>query len=688
MKFPPINNEHIMTKERWESILLCKNNFLQNSAEDPRQCPQMNPEIAASWIRSRNLGVSPSAQVINQRLDPQEVEKILHENHVMIDIAAPLFNTFKDFVISSSYQLYLWDIHGVTILHEGEMTTIPLGHEPIIGTLWNEDTIGTCAHVLSKRLKRPVQLLGPEHYCVVLRNITASAAPILDESGEVMAVLVLSQPLMNPPWEESYQNLRSHTLGLITTMAAAIEAQIKLKKSNEALMMTNDSLATTNGTLEVTLACVDEGIITIDQTGTILRSNQEGTRILRMKADEMGRRNIRDFLDSQSSLMSQAERGENVDIEETICAGNDRQPYVISIRPVLNQDTRKLDVAVLRLNHAEKVNALVTKRSGATANFTFEDIIGESGPIKEAITRVQRFATSPENILLAGESGTGKELFAQSIHNTYCPYGPFMAVNCAALPRELIESELFGYEGGSFTGAERNGRPGKIELANGGTLFLDEIGDMPFELQAVLLRVLEDKQVMRIGGRRYKKVDFRVIAATHKNLFEMVQENLFREDLYFRLSVLSVHLPPLRDRGGDREVFSRYFIDRYCRKLGWKVPQISPEAQKKINEYDWPGNVRQLENAMIYAVNTTQGKVIELENLPDEIWLGSRQRRFHGTVNSGDKATETLSLKELERAAIDLAMLKAHNSVSLAADFLEISKPTLYRKLKEYNIRN
>ncbi len=226
--------------------------------------------------------------------------------------------------------------------------------------------------------------------------------------------------------------------------------------------------------------------------------------------------------------------------------------------------------------------------------------MGESHVFKRTVTLAERFAKSPENILLIGESGTGKELFAQAIHNVYCPQGPFMAVNCAAMPRELIESELFGYEGGSFTGAERAGRPGKIELAHGGTLFLDEIGDMPLELQAVLLRTLEDKQVMRVGGSRYKKVDFRLIAATNKSLLTMVRENQFREDLYFRISVLAIDIPPLRERNDDISLLSNFFVENYCRKMGWNIPEITPLAQSRINSYGWPGNVRQLQNAMIY----------------------------------------------------------------------------------------
>ncbi|MEL7568857.1 MAG: sigma 54-interacting transcriptional regulator, partial [Dehalobacterium sp.] len=451
------------TKERWEKILECKDNFLRNKEYDPRNCPYMNQEVAASWIRSRELEIDPYVKVATPHLSLAEQEKILKDNRLLIDITRPLVNTFKDMaILTSGYILYLCDNNGAFLLQEGAMMRVPTE-----GVIWNENTIGTNAHSLSMRLKRPVQLLGPEHYSLALHNVIASAAPILDESGKVIATLILSQPMIDKPWIDSFQNLRSHTLGLITSIAAAVEVQIKLNKSNEKLKessdylrVVNDHLTTAHLTLETTLALIDEGIITIDRDGTILNINQEGTRILKLKPEDIRVKNISEFLCPQSRLISSVERGKNADIEENICIGNDEQPYTINIRPVLNQRTNHVDGAVLRLNHAEKLNALIAKRSGTIARYNFEDIVGEHQEFKKMIGLAERFARSPENILLIGESGTGKELFAQAIHNIYRPQGPFMAVNCAAMPRELIESELFGYEGGSFTGAERSGRPG------------------------------------------------------------------------------------------------------------------------------------------------------------------------------------------------------------------------------------
>lgn len=674
-----------MTEERWEGILACKKNFLLEEGYDPRTSVFMNQEVAASWVRSRQQKINPNDSVTRRQLGQEEYQKILEKNSLLIRIAEPLIKSFKEMaILPSGYVLYLCDKDGVFLHQEGRMMRIATE-----GLVWSEENAGTNAHILCIRSKQPFQLMGPEHYMTALENLLASAAPIMDETGDVIAALILSQPLFNRPWETDYQNSRSHTLGLITALAAAVEAQIKLYKSNEKLKesfehlkVVNDNLRTANDTLSATVFFVDEGIITVDRDGKILNINQEGIRILKFKSGELGEtesRNISEFVSSQSRIMSSVNKGKNVDIEEIIFVGSDEQPYVINIRPVVNPESKEVDVAVLRLNHVEKINALVASKSGGIARYTFDTIMGESEVFKRTITLAKRFAKSPENILLIGESGTGKELFAQAIHNIYSPQGPFMAVNCAAMPRELIESELFGYEGGSFTGAERAGRPGKIELAHGGTLFLDEIGDMPLELQAVLLRTLEDKQVMRVGGNRYKKVDFRLIAATNKNLLNMVRENQFREDLYFRISVLAIDIPPLRERDDDVALLSKFFVESYCSKMGWNIAEIASLAQSRINSYEWPGNVRQLQNAMIYAVNTALDDVIKPENLPREILMDTSPLKVKKI--QGGNLSDILSLERLERDAIEEAMIFANNYIPAAAGILGISRSTLYRKI-------
>ncbi|WP_425805596.1 sigma-54 interaction domain-containing protein [Desulfitobacterium sp. Sab5] len=676
-------NYDLISKKRWEGILDCKKRFLNN--EDPCACENLHADVLESWYRSREFGINPYIKLTKPQLNHDEFEEILEENSKLIQVIKPLINTFKSMaILTCGYILYLCNRDGVFLLQEGEMMRMTTE-----GLVWNESTIGTCVHSLCVRLKRPVQLMGPEHYCVALNDLIASAAPIMNENGDVIATLILSQPLMDKPWLDSFQNLNSHTLGLITSLAVAAEGQLKLIKSNKSLKesyqnlkIAHESLSLSHATIKAISNFLDEGIIAIDRAGTIIHTNHEGARILKIEIGDQNR-NISEFLCSHSRLMSAIEEGRSTSIEEPLCIENDEHSYIIHIQPIFSPNTEYIDVAVLRFNHVEKINAMVVSRSGAVANYNFEDLVGKSKELKRSIEYAQRFANLSDNILLIGESGTGKELFAQAIHNAYRLQGPFIAVNCAAMPRELIESELFGYEGGSFTGAERSGRPGKIELANGGTLFLDEIGDMPLEIQAVLLRTLEDKQVMRVGGRRYKKVDFRLISATNKDLYSMVKEKQYREDLYFRLSVLTINIPPLRNRGNDIEILSKHFIEKYCNKQGWKIPKVSPETQKIINEYKWPGNVRQLQNAMTYAVNTAQKGQINPDNLPNYIMIDSNSIDNNTTVND-----EMLRLDNLEKIAIETALLRSDNNMDRAVEILGISRSTLYRKLKDYQIQH
>lgn len=350
--------------------------------------------------------------------------------------------------------------------------------------------------------------------------------------------------------------------------------------------------------------------------------------------------------------------------------------------PIINENG-EMEVVVVSFLNDETISKATRQRSGAFANFSFDRIIGDNPQITEIVDKARKFSASSANILLLGESGTGKELFAQAIHNNHNSTRPFIAVNCAAMPRSLIESELFGYEGGSFTGADRKGRPGKIELANGGTLFLDEIGDMPLELQAVLLRALQDNKILRVGGQEYLDVDFRLIASTNKDLNQMVQDGLFRGDLYYRLAVLTIRLPPLRERRGDIDIFIGYCIDTYCQKTNLPKPKISNEARQLLNNYKWPGNVRQLENAIIYGINSAKDDIIHSSDLPWEI-------NTYDTIDEdqGIEDIETLSMSEIEKKLIMKTLSKTNYDIARTAEVLGMGKSTVYRKLHPETVAN
>lgn len=306
--------------------------------------------------------------------------------------------------------------------------------------------------------------------------------------------------------------------------------------------------------------------------------------------------------------------------------------------------------------------------------YTFNHIIGKSDVMAELKRRALKAAESASTVLIYGECGTGKELLAQAIHNASDRQRkPFVTVNCAAIPLELAESEFFGYEGGAFTGARRHGKPGKFELADGGTIFLDEVGDMPLPLQGKLLRVIQEREVERVGGLRPREVDVRIIAATNKDLYRLVGEGKFRQDLFFRLKVLFLKVPPLRERVEDIPLLVYHFIDKYNRQLGRRIEGISDEAMEILKRHNWPGNVRELENMIETAVIFCKGRLIQVEDLAFE---------FAG--DEGRKVGNKIALTELERDAIFRALEITGGNKSKAAKLLGISRSTLYEKLNFY----
>lgn len=301
-------------------------------------------------------------------------------------------------------------------------------------------------------------------------------------------------------------------------------------------------------------------------------------------------------------------------------------------------------------------------------------IIGESQKMQRVFETIATVAETDSTVVILGESGTGKELIARAIHGqSKRRFHPIVAVNCGSIPETLLESELFGHEKGAFTGAQYR-RKGKIELADGGTLFLDEIGDIGPKMQIDLLRVLETKRFTRLGGNQEIASDFRLVCATHQNLEKLVEEGEFREDLYYRINVFSVHLPPLRERREDILPLAEHFIEKYARAMGKPGKEIAPEAQELLTHYRWPGNVRELENAIERAMVIGKSGVIESRDLPLR-------------VEEGGEEPEEKSLAAMEKDHIERVLREMDGNVTQSARVLGIDRATLYNKLKKYGIR-
>ena len=317
--------------------------------------------------------------------------------------------------------------------------------------------------------------------------------------------------------------------------------------------------------------------------------------------------------------------------------------------------------------------------------FTCMSIVGETESMLYVKKLARRASRTSSTLLITGESGTGKEIIAQAVHTRSVRRdAPFISVNCGAIPRELIESELFGYEGGAFTGAKRGGSPGKFELANGGTILLDEIGDMPMDMQVKLLRVLQEKEVWRVGGSTPIKLDVRVMASTNRDLLQMVREGSFRQDLYYRLNILSIHMPPLRERLDDLPDLIQSLLCRINQRIGSKASGVTPESMEIARRYSWPGNVRELENVLEQAVNWSNDSVIDFRRIPNRFW---EERPSAHEARQGDGPVllqQELCRKEQE--LLERTLQEAGGNRSEAARILGISRSALYRRLEKYKI--
>lgn len=338
-----------------------------------------------------------------------------------------------------------------------------------------------------------------------------------------------------------------------------------------------------------------------------------------------------------------------------------------------------------KLDSLENTQKCYHKKSekNRRAKYFFKDIIGNSSESKNVKILAKKSANTNSNVLIVGESGTGKELYANSIHNaSNRRLGPFIKINCGAIPAELLESELFGYEEGAFTGAKKGGKKGKFELANGGTIFLDEIGDMPMCMQVKLLRVIQEREVERVGGNILNKIDVRIIAATNKNLEQLVKKNKFRVDLYYRLNVIRINVPPLREIKEDILLISDFLIKKVSNKLGIYIKGVSKEAKEYLYNYNWPGNIRELENVIERSGNLLDSDfIIKPQHLPKQI-LKSHTIKIHVEK---DKYLKDI-ISEIEKEVICNCLEENNGNKNKTSKILGISRASLYKKISEYNI--
>jgi len=625
----------------------------------------LHREIQASHERCRQFGVNPNdnCNLLQDRLAPEELEFRFEQNREFLEIAIAQIEELYQFVCGAGFAVNIADNEGY-ILHI-------IGDELVLAELaagnccpgyrWTEKDVGTSVISLALTRKIPVQINDEEHFCRRGHGHTCSASPVFDPDNQLVGVIAMSGDAAK---------VHPHTLGMVITAARAIENQLRIQKTSKELRLHNNYM-------RAIVDSIDSGVMSVDKNGVIKNINNQGRRILPW-GEPLEGHSLSEVFGRQINIHQLMRSGFDFNDREVFIRTPSRSIHLIcTAKPILDS-AEKIQGIILVFNEIKRIRKLFNEMAGTQARFTFEDIIGVSPAIQETKRMAMIAALSKSSILLLGETGTGKELFAQAIHNHSAQKGhPFLAINCGAIPRELLESELFGYVEGAFTGALKGGRPGKFELADGGTVFLDEIGDMATDMQVKLLRVLQTGEVCRIGDHKSITLDIRIIAATNVRLKQKVDQKNFREDLFYRLNVFPITIPPLRERPEDIAPLTNYILNRYAQVAGKQGVQFTPEAIQALYDYKWMGNVRELENILERAVNLVEGDMIGSDLLG--IVSGSG-------ASPGVKNRRGLRLAEVEKQAISEILQEMKFNLSRASKSLGISRATLYNKIKKYNL--
>lgn len=617
---------------------------------------QMKREIRESHIRSEQYGISREERSPDQKkLSLATLEERKASNKILLDIVLRYIDEFYDLLSPEKFVIGLVDKEGYILHFAGDdklKVEFAQGNcSP--GYCWTEKNVGTTAISLCLKKQVSIQLNDKDHYCKRAHGFTSCAAPIFGQEGALQGVLVVSG---------SHSLVHPHTLVMVTSAARSIEKQM-------LLMQQNKEMSFYTGFLNSVVESAETGLLALDQELRIWRINRKGNEILRQKNLEGRPVSVLKGLDLNLDHIY-TDPSAWKDKECHIRHRNKHIPIIYSAQPIVSSSNELLG-AVLVFEEVENIWKLARRISGPRAYFTFDHLIGNAPVFLDALALGKRAAQSNSTILLLGETGTGKELFAQAIHNAGVGKDqPFIPINCGAIPGELMESELFGYVDGAFTGALKGGRAGKFELADNGTILLDEIGDMPHDMQVKLLRVLQTGEVQRIGSDKLLKLNTRIIASTHVNLTKAIQENKFRQDLYYRLNILSITIPPLRERGPeDILALARYFINKASRSC-----RLTSGAKKALTAYDWPGNARELGNTIQRALHICDTGLLEEKHLGLPL-----KKTFPQFPQAG-------SLRRMEQKMIAAALEETCFNMAATAKKLGISRATLYRKVKDYQL--
>lgn len=627
----------------------------------PIPSSDIRSEVLQSWRRCKKWRINPNLTGAPVVYAGETFSKHKSQYEKIIAISRPIMENLFNLVIGGGFIVCLSDDQGVLLDVLGDQEALKSAQVAsfVPGASWAEQMVGTNAVGTPLYIDQSIQISREEHYCLTLQQWAGSGAPIHDPSGGITGALCITGP---------YEKVHTHTLGMIVTAIGAIENQLKVEENMNALVVADNYKNTI-------IESISQGLMAFNSEGIVTHVNEIATSAFGLCKTAILNRPFDSVIPKENSVLHRiiAYKERVTDYETSIMTEQGTISVLITTRPIISRGN--IEGTLLLFRDIARARMLVQRLSGKETQFTFSDLIGKDLKFMKTIELARKASEGNSNVLLLGESGTGKDIFAQSIHNAGSrKNGPFVGLNCAALPRELIASELFGYAEGAYTGAKREGKPGKFEIAAGGTIFLDEIGEMPLELQTTLLRVLETRTIIRVGGQEVIPVDVRIITATNRDLISDVFIGRFRKDLFYRLNVFLIRIAPLRDHKADIPILAEHFLGVISVKLNKnKIKHISPEVFDLFNRYSWPGNIRELQNVIERAINRCKGKVLLPNHLSQEL-LGIEEPEAFKTKN------------HYESYLIQSLLKQYNNNISRVAVAMGIARNTLYRKLAKYNL--
>lgn len=630
--------------------------------------PPVRVAVESSWRRSAQRGVDAHSRCTPVVVGEGSFQTLLKRNRLLAWAAKPTMNQNAALLRGTRSILILTDSTGVILDVMGDPSTEDRGREISLslGGSWNEADVGTNGIGMAIAIGEAVQVHASEHFCEGVKEWTCAAAPILDPRDKsLLGVLDISGPDVS---------FCQHNLALVSSAAHQIESAILEQLLAKRAHLLEACLSTQQRS--------NEAMVLLDHNGFVVCLNDDASQ--RIKRGEISSElGIGKRLIGPESDFTVDELRKNLppdcDAEwlYPVTRNRDTVGAVIFI-PRQGKHYLPTEPETRTTSSMHPTDTGVKNRSGEDK---FARIVGSSPAMKDVVSRARRLAKSSAPILIEGETGVGKELFASAIQaESSLAGGPFVICNCGAVSEELIGSELFGYVKGAFTGASAEGRVGRFEQATGGTLCLDEIGEMPLNLQPYLLRVLDEGFVYRIGDNEPRKVNVRLLAMTNRNLREEVLAGRFRRDLYYRISVTTVAIPPLRDRGADIEQLIQHFLKILCSEHAMELPTLSRDVMDVLRFYHWPGNVRELRNVLESLLLTIGDDTISLDDLPLELLSATPQ------ASDGERKAPVAGLEATERKAIERAIEVNRGNLSRAAKQLGISRSTLYRKIDHYQL--